>query len=246
MKHRSLALIVGAALLATVTPAAAGDFLGTSSEPQWGGIYVGGQLGGAWSDTDWDYENYNWFNTLGPDLVISNFAIDGSGLVGGGQGGFNFQSGAWVFGVEGSVAGTDLDGNVRSPFFPASDVYSVDIGWLATVTGRVGYAWGSWLAYGKGGWAGADIELDLFDQDTPVRAKSSTRADGYTLGGGAEYAFAGGFSLGVEYAYTDLDTGNFRVSCPTCPSGIGGGVPVVDGDIEIQSVTARLNYHFGR
>ena len=92
----------------------------------------------------------------------------------------------------------------------------------------------------------ADIELDLFDRNTPVRAKSSTWADGYTLGGGAEYAFGHGFSLCLEYAYVDLDTGNFTVRCPTCPPGVGGGVPVVDGDIEIQSVTARLNYHFGR
>jgi outer membrane immunogenic protein len=110
----------------------------------------------------------------------------------------------------------------------------------------VGYAWDRWLAYAKGGWAGADIELDLFDRGTPVRARSSTWADGYTLGGGAEYAFGHGFSLGVEYAYVDLDTGNFTVRCPTCPPGIGGGVPIVNGDIEIQSVTARLNYRFGQ
>jgi hypothetical protein len=26
---------------------------------------------------------------------------------------------------------------------------------------------------------------------------------------------------------------------------VGGGVPVVDGDLNVQSVTARLNYRFG-
>jgi hypothetical protein len=31
-----------------------------------------------------------------------------------------------------------------------------------------------------------------------------------------------------------------------CPGRVGGGVPVVDGDIIIHSVTARLNYRFGR
>jgi carbamate kinase len=36
------------------------------------------------------------------------------------------------------------------------------------------------------------------------------------------------------------------VACPTCPGGTGGGVPVVDSDSEIQSVTARVNYRFGK
>jgi len=187
MEKRFLALAVGAAVLASVMPSAAGGLPDSPPEPQWTGFYAGGQLGGAWSDANWAYKNSNWFNTLGPEVVIRNFAIEGGGFVGGGQTGFNFQSGAWVFGVEGSVAATDLDGSIRSPFFPEADSYRADVGWLASVTGRIGYAWSRWLAYGKGGWAGAEIELDLFDQVTPVRAKSGTWADGYTLGGGAEY-----------------------------------------------------------
>jgi outer membrane immunogenic protein len=248
MERRFLALAAGAAMLVSVPPTAgAGDFLASPDAMQWGGFYIGGQIGGAWSDTGWHNVNNNWFNTLGPARVINNFDIDaGGGFLGGGQAGYNFQNGPWVFGVEGSIAGTDLEGTIRSPVFPASDRYTTEISWLTTVTGRVGYAWDRWLAYGKGGWAGADIDLDLFDQGTPVRARSSSWAGGYTLGGGAEYAFGNNFSLGVEYAYVDLDTGNFTVSCPTCPPGIGGGVPVVDGDIEIQSVTGRLNYRFGR
>ena len=94
-------------------------------------------MGGAWSDANWAYKNSNWFNTLGPEVVIRNFAIEGGGFVGGGQTGFNFQSGAWVFGVEGSVAATDLDGSIRSPFFPEADSYRADVGWLASVTGRM-------------------------------------------------------------------------------------------------------------
>jgi hypothetical protein len=43
----------------------------------------------------------------------------------------------------------------------------------------------------------------------------------------------------------ELNKDGWRISCPTCPSGVGGGVPVVDGDLKVQSVTARLNYRFG-
>jgi len=111
----------GAAVLAFITPALATDLI-SSSATTWQGFYVGGQLGGAWSDTDWRYDNHNWFNTIGADLVGTRFDIDASGILGGGQAGFNYQSGPWVVGIEGSVAGADLDGTIRSPFFPTSDV----------------------------------------------------------------------------------------------------------------------------
>ncbi len=117
MTHRLLALGVGATLLAAATPVAAGDFVDTSPGVQWGGFYVGGQLGGAWNETDWHYENHNWFNTLGPALVISNFDIDGSGIMGGGQLGFNYQTGAWVFGIEGSAAGRSSTAASEAPSF---------------------------------------------------------------------------------------------------------------------------------
>jgi outer membrane immunogenic protein len=97
------------------------------------------------------------------------------------------------------VAGADLDSSRRSPFFPTSDNYTADVDLLTTVTGRVGYARDKWLAYTKGGWAGADIELTLFDHGTPVRANSSDWANGWTVGGGGEYAICKNLSLGVEY-----------------------------------------------
>jgi hypothetical protein len=153
-----------------------------------GWLLVGGRLGGAWSDTDWHYDNHNWFNTIGPALVGTNFDIDASGILGGGQAGFNYQTGAWVIGIEGSVAAADLDESRKSPFFPTSDTYTAEVNWLTTATGRIGYAQDKWLAYAKGGWAGADVELTLFDHGTPVRASSSDWANGWTVGGGAEYA----------------------------------------------------------
>jgi hypothetical protein len=70
-----------------------------------------------------------------------------------------------------------------------------------------------------------------------VRANSSDFVNGWTIGGGAEFAICSRLSLGVEYDYADLDKDYWKISCPTCPSGVGGGVPVVEGDIKLQSVT---------
>ncbi len=55
----------------------------------------------------------------------------------------------------------------------------MDVSWLTTVTGRVGYAWDRWLAYAKGGWAGvAGIEIDMgiFDAERETVPKSVFRA----------------------------------------------------------------------
>ena len=46
-----------------------------------------------------------------------------------------------LIGVEGSVAGSDLDRTIRSPFFPTSDFYSADVDFLTTVTGRIASGW---------------------------------------------------------------------------------------------------------
>jgi outer membrane immunogenic protein len=213
---------------------------------QWGGFYAGGQIGGAWNDTDWRYANRNWFNTIGPAKVIDSFNMDTSGVIGGGQLGYNFQAGSWVLGAEWSLAAADLHTSLTSSVFP-SDRYTASYNALTTAVGRLGYAAGSWLAYAKAGYAGADVHLTLFDRSTPVRASNSSWANGWTVGGGVEFKVSQAISLGVDYGYASLDTSNWALDCASCPTGFaGGGVPAVEGDITIQSVTARLNFLFGR
>src|SRR5262249_60875686 len=63
----------------------------------------------------------------------------GSGVIGGGQLGYNFQYNRFVFGIEGSASAADFDRSFASPYFPATDVWSSKLTWIGTVTGRVGY-----------------------------------------------------------------------------------------------------------
>jgi outer membrane immunogenic protein len=150
-----------------------------------------------------------------------------------------------VLGAEWSAVAPDLDAREASPFFPALDVYRTDVQWLTSVTGRVGYAQDRWLAYAKAGWAGAEVGLNLVDVSNLTRAAGDDWANGWTVGGGGEYALGRGFSLAVEYDYADLDVEHWRVHCGKCGSESFLATPIVDGDIAIQSVTARLNYRFG-
>jgi hypothetical protein len=57
----------------------------------------------------------------------------------------------------------------ESSVFP-SDHYGSKIMLLTTATGRVGYAQDRWLGYVKGGWAGADVDLDILDRFSGVWA----------------------------------------------------------------------------
>ncbi len=208
----------------------------------WAGFYAGGEVGGAWSRFDWSATNGNYFNTVGPILLGTAFDQSAKGsVIGGGFLGYNFQSGPWVYGIEFSGTASGLAVTNVSPYFPATDTYTSKIKWLATATGRVGYAWDRWLVYVKGGWAGADVQFTIYDSAALVRADTDTWANGWTVGIGADYMLTDRVALGVVYDYADLSVGGATVTCPNCGTGVGFGTPVVDGHIRLQSVMARLS-----
>jgi outer membrane immunogenic protein len=207
----------------------------------WSGIYAGGQLGGTWANIDWSQVNPNFFNTLGAAVVGTDSSFDASGVLGGVYGGYNHQVGHWVFGLELAATATDLTDSRASPFFPALDTYSTEVRWLATVAGRIGYAWDRWLVFGRGGWAGADVDLTLSSTAGPLASKDAW-ANGWTLGLGAEYMMWHGVSLGLAYDYVELNLDGETITCPSCGTGVGFGTPVIDSDIRMQSVMARVSF----
>jgi outer membrane immunogenic protein len=233
-----------ATLFLLAAPASAGAAPAAALGAQWGGFYAGGEVGGAWSKFDWTYTNPNFYNTLGALLLGSDFSHSASSMIGGVFTGYNFQTGPWVYGVEISVAASDLKRTKPSPFFPA-DTYTSKLDWLSTATARAGYAFGNWLVYAKGGYAGADVKLTLFAPTGSVRAEDSFWANGWTVGGGLDYRLNNSVTLGVVYSYVDLSVDGESVNCPLCGTGVGFGTPIVNGDIRVQSVMARLSYLFG-
>jgi len=199
----------------------------------WSGFYVGGQAGGAFSRQDWATDS------LLPGLFFNN-TQDHDTWVAGGQVGLRGQWGNWVLGVEGTWSATDLQTTTLTSFGPFDLTRTAKIDQIYSVTGQIGYAWDRWLAYAKGGWAGANVELSTRDALVGSATSSiSGNANGWTVGGGVEYAFAPNWSFAVEYNYYDLTMGNKSTT-----RSDGFPVSYIDYDTQIHTVMARLNYTF--
>jgi outer membrane immunogenic protein len=143
--------------------------------------------------------------------------------------------------------------------------------WLSTVRGRIGWAWDNWLMYATGGMAithmsfnsagfNATTSPPQFSGGLVSNFSASKDLFGVALGGGIEWAFVPGWSLGVEYLFVSFD--GFRqdsqsvIALPTngvtagaCPPQAGGGqfcsVFKYGFTMDEAVVRARLNYRFG-
>jgi outer membrane immunogenic protein len=152
-------LIAGFALsILTVVPAMAADMRAApvyTKAPMmapvfsWTGCYIGGNAGGVWAHKDWT-------NSTGP----AESSVDLSGGLAGGQIGCNYQVNTWVFGVQGDYDWTNVTGSATDTFF-GSTTDQTKIKGIASVTGRVGYAWDRFLGYVKGGGAWESDEYSI-------------------------------------------------------------------------------------
>src|SRR3979490_2419182 len=184
------ALGVGARIaVASATSAEAADMNYGSRAPytvnqplnaySWAGPYLGGNLGYEWGS-------------------VSNNPTKPSGFEGGAQAGYNFQSGPWVFGIEGDIEAT----GASDTFAP----WKFSNPWFGTVRGRAGYAFSNILFYGTGGLAFGELRGETFGL-----SESHTNAGG-TARVGAEFGFAQNLSAKIEYLYVDLSTTPFTIT----------------------------------
>ena len=121
------------------------------------GCYVGGNAGGLWAESE------KWIvRTPGGDFYGQSLGgHDLDDWIGGVQAGCDYQfAGGIVVGVAGDYGWTNATGSHASAReFGVS--YHSDINSLASVTGRLGYAWDRLLGYVKAGasWRRSTIRL---------------------------------------------------------------------------------------
>lgn len=161
----------------------------------WTGFYVGANLGGRWLQ---DRGN----------IAGNPYGLNSTSFVGGLQGGYNYQIGNIVLGLEADV---DYGRNSRTSLLATGDQIRTRLDWSGSVRGRAGYAFDRFLVYGTGGLAWANFDTRGTDAAGNTSSSSRTRA-GWTVGGGLEYAVTNNVSVRGEYLYADY--GSPTISYP--------------------------------
>jgi len=166
----------------------------------WTGCYIG--AGGGYGM--WNQDHYLETDP-GHIPTTATATAGGRGWFGTAQAGCDYQfAGGFVIGVQGDHAWTNAEGSHDS----AREIgvaYHSKVRSLATVTGRIGYAWDRFLGYVKGGgaWERDNYDRVILGTNVPAGSASKTRG-GWTVGVGGEYAFTNFVSAFVEYNYYDF------------------------------------------
>jgi len=168
-----------------------------------------------------------------------NFGV--SGFLAGGTLGANYQVGSVVFGVEGDGAWTDLFGRgtvTESPICVGGCVTANN--WLATLRGRVGYAFDRYLVYGTAGAALGNIAASYSTYST-----SNAVERGWTVGAGIEGSFARNWTAKVEYLFVDLANGSCTTDCAIANANGPALIPNIAVKFNESIVRAGVSYRFG-
>jgi outer membrane immunogenic protein len=254
----------------------------------WTGWYVGGNVGWLHGNADYDPVcptlNPNCpvlfpffaFNDFIPGIgniltfVPSAFgslpggSASNNSFMGGGQIGYNYQSGRLVFGAEADLDATHIrasltrNGVSLATGFPPGFFGTVtanstfDSDWIASLRGRLGVTFGRAMLYGTGGiaFAGSSATtsflytppgnaLPAFIQPGPTGGSASQVLTGWTVGVGGEWLVTDRVGLGAEYRHSDFGRQNYTLGFDTI------NAPIINNiHYTTDQVTVRANWHF--
>jgi outer membrane immunogenic protein len=217
--------------------------------PIWGGLYVGGHVGGLWNDggDTSKFKRYRkWWECYGNETervaescdkwtdwkevehVKFSDEDDDVTLIGGIHVGYNWQSGARVFGVEADASFGD------------------GVEYLASLRARLGYAIDNLLLYLTAGvaFAGFDDKTVVMSVGDWYKKSVNFAGDsevGFVVGAGAEYKLSSNWSVGVEGLYYMFGDGDDTIE----HDGYWKQSKIVhEDDNDLFVVRARVSYHF--
>src|SRR3984893_6503845 len=234
---RTLLTAVSIGVLGPLSPALGAD-LPYAKAPEvaasaydWTGFYVGGFGGGG-------FGNHNYNNANGP-AGFANFTVNYSstGGIGGGEAGYNWQSGNILFGVEADAFWSGIKGSDASQQLGVID--QSNLRWGGTLRARGGITVDRLLLFFTGGWAFGNIQHTSTAAGFPVD-QFTNHQSGLTAGGGIAYALTDNVIGKFEYRYYDFGRYN-RSGNPLTPNG---QLPyTVDNTYSV--VTLGIDFKFG-
>jgi outer membrane immunogenic protein len=206
---RGAAFFVAALMLATANLARAADLPSGpyyAPPPQlqpppssiWMGPYLGATIGYEWGTVD-------------------NSPTRPSGIVGGVEGGYNWQRGWFVLGAEADIQLSGADDTI-SPFEFSNR-------WFGTVRARGGVALNNVLLYGTGGLSYGDLRAQSFN------LTETHTTVGWVAGAGVEVALNPNWSAKAEWLYLQLSDSTFSLTGAS--NGFSGNI-----------LRVGANYHF--
>jgi outer membrane immunogenic protein len=239
---------VGLVALAIVAPAMAADLpvQSYSKSPtlipvayDWSGLYVG--VNGGWGSSHkcWDQ------NTgLGGTFQASDGCHNAAGAIAGGQLGYRFQTGSFVFGFDLQGDWANLRGTNPSVLVgpPISNRSRIDD--LGLFTGQFGYAFNTALLYVKGGGVIVSDRYEGINVATGNTVFDSAGAQnrwGATAGAGIEFAFFPDWSVALEYDHLFL--GKNLADFGSTVTGLFTREDRIRQSTDL--VTVRVNYRWG-
>ena len=169
--------------------------IGSATAADWTGFYAGLNAGGVGANVDVNWEpNLVGFPVTGLAIIeAARGDIDDTGLIAGGQLGFNYQAQRIVAGIEADGNYTDLKGTrsatAAASGFPGHVItQKFESKWLATVRGRLGLAIDPLFIYTTAGLAVAHVKYSdrgEFAVASASNAESSSQhvADGQRVSG---------------------------------------------------------------
>jgi outer membrane immunogenic protein len=261
----------GAFAMLTASPAVGADMALKARAPvippaSWTGFYVGLNAGYAWGTSDINTSAACgvfvpfYFSCTNQAVVQASGtgSLSPKGFVGGGQAGYNWQNGQFVYGAELDFDAFNLKANrtVISAYTgvaagaPFATSTSINTDWLFTARGRFGLTvTPSMLLYATGGLALTEIKAangftDAFNA-FGAGASRETKA-GWTVGGGAEWMVARNWTIKAEYLYVDFGKVT-AVATVTEPVGSPGASSALATSFDLKAHIARVgfNYIFG-
>jgi outer membrane immunogenic protein len=205
----------------------------------WTSCYAGVQGGGGGGQTNVN----DSAGILSQFTGFTSTSVNMRGFLLGGEIGCDYQfASSLVAGIEGAAAWTNIAGNtgVATPLlgFPDSATFTENTDFLASITGRLGYAWNNWLLYAKGGAAWTGNRYSAFDAAVTYNYQGLETRLGWTAGAGVEWAFWPNWSLRLEYDYYGFGTRSV-----TFIDSITGNFGPLDVKQNIQVVKIGVDLH---
>jgi len=197
-----------------------------STAYNWTGFYVGLNTGVAKNNSRYSVSEEHGFLFSG--------SFDNPAFTVGGQAGYNYQVGNFVYGLE-----TDINYEGPSP----------QLDYFGTLRGRLGYTPADrLLLYITGGLAYGYVSSNTtvnYHYFAILSGSSSEMQVGWTVGAGGEYAFTNNWSVKLEYLYVDLGSMSYTFNS----GAVGTPGPTFDTITTAINTTQNvirvgLNYKF--